>query len=125
MLNEHQRFGQTGEALAGALLEQKGYIILERNYKTKMGEIDIVARHENTLVFIEVKARKSSYFGNPKYAVNRKKQKKISMAALYYLKATNQSNAKARFDVVSILSESSAVNPQIEIVRNAFELAYG
>ena len=124
MINEQQKFGQTGEALAGTLLEQKGYIILERNYKTKMGEIDIIARHGDTLVFVEVKARTNSSFGNPKYAVNRKKQKKISMTALYYLKATNQSNAKARFDVVSILLESAA-NPKIEIVRNAFELAYG
>jgi len=124
MLNEQQKFGQTGESFAGFLLEKNGYTILERNFRTKMGEIDIIARDGNTIVFVEVKARRTNSFGNPKYSVNLKKQKKISMAALYYLKTTNQSNAKARFDVVSILSES-AENPQIEIVRNAFELVYG
>ncbi|QTA79751.1 UPF0102 [Desulfonema limicola] len=124
MLNEQQIFGQTGEALSCYLLEQNGYIILEKNFKTKMGEIDIIARDKNTIVFIEVKARRTGNFGNPKYAVNWKKKKKISMAALYYLKTTNQSNAKARFDVVSIISEPSK-KPQIEIIKNAFELAYG
>ena len=124
MLNKQQKFGRRGEAYAVFLLEQNSYIILERNFQTKFGEIDIIAKDGNTIVFIEVKARRTKNFGNPKYAVNKKKQKKISMAALYYLKTTNQTNVKARFDVVSIISESTA-NPQIEIIKNAFELAYG
>ena len=82
--------------------------------------IDIFAK--NTLVFIEVKARKSGRFGNPKWALTPKKQRKISMVALSYLKATKQSAARARFDVVAITSNQD--EPQIEIVKNAFELAY-
>ncbi|MBE9541560.1 MAG: YraN family protein, partial [Proteobacteria bacterium] len=74
------------------------------------------------LVFIEVKARKSSRFGRPELAVTPKKQRKISMTALYYLKSTKQSNAKARFDVVAI--NSAKERPSIKIIKNAFELAY-
>ena len=75
------------------------------------------------LVFVEVKARKTHGFGNPKWAVTNKKQRKISMVALYYLKATKQTHVKARFDVVAL--SLSKDNPQIEIIKNAFELAYG
>jgi len=87
-----------------------------------MGEIDIIAKDKETIVFVEVKARRSNDFGNPKWAVTPKKQRKISMVALYYLKATKQNDAKARFDVVAI--RLSHENPEIEIVKNAFELAY-
>ena len=71
---------------------------------------------------VEVKSRRSVHFGNPKQAVTLQKQKKISMVALYYLKTTNQSNAKARFDVVTVISNRD--KPQVEIIKNAFELAY-
>jgi putative endonuclease len=123
MQNNRQEFGRTGETLACRYLEENGYVILARNYRTKFGEIDIIARDMDTLVFIEVKSRRSNHFGNPKYAVNKSKQKKISMAALHYLKDTKQSNVRARFDVVSLVSISGEIC--IEIVRNAFELAWG
>ncbi len=123
MLNKRQRFGQESESIAARYLKKKGYKILEQNYRNKLGEIDIIARDKGTLVFVEVKARKSSRFGSPKWAVTSKKQRKISMVALYYLKATNQSRIKARFDVVAI--SSSKTNPRIEIIKNAFELAFG
>jgi putative endonuclease len=74
-------------------------------------------------VFVEVKARRSLGFGGPKWAVTPKKQRKISMVALYYLKTTRQSQAKARFDVVAI--RSLAEPPQVEIIQNAFDLLYG
>lgn len=122
MLNKDQQFGKTSEAIAAAYLERNGYRILVRNYRTKLGEIDLIARDGETLAFIEVKARRSSRYGNPKYAVNRWKQKKISMAALTYLKSTKQMGVKARFDVLAILSPTQP--PEIELIRNAFELAY-
>jgi putative endonuclease len=100
-----------------------GYRILEQNYRTVLGEIDIIARDRDTLVFVEVKARTSWRYGNPKSAVTPRKQRKISMVALHYLKSTAQSRVKARFDVVAIHSASAA--PQIELIKNAFELAYG
>ena len=103
-------------------LKKNGYRILEQNYRNKLGEIDIVAKHRGTLVFVEVKARKSAHYGSPKYAVTAAKRRKISMVALSYLKATKQSHVKARFDVVAVIAENE--NPRIDIIKNAFELAY-
>jgi len=102
MLNKRQQFGKDSESLAARHLQKNGYKILEQNYRNKLGEIDIIAKEKGTLVFVEVKARKTHVFGNPKWAVTPKKQRKISMVALYYLKATKQTHVKARFDVVSL-----------------------
>ena len=123
MLNKRQQFGKESESLAVGYLKKNGYKILEQNYCNKIGEIDIIAKEKGTLVFVEVKARKTHVFGNPKWAVTPKKQRKISMVALYYLKATKQTHVKARFDVVTLSSLTD--NPQIAIIKNAFELAYG
>ena len=122
MLNKQQQFGQTSETVAARFLKKRRYKILETNFRTRLGEIDIIAKDGDTIAFIEVKARTSDHFGNPKGAVTLQKQRKISMAALQYLKATEQSDAKARFDVVSISPRSDP--PAIEIIKNAFELAY-
>jgi putative endonuclease len=122
MLNKWQQFGRKSESIAADRLKKQGYSILELNYRTKLGEIDIIAKDKDTIVFVEVKARKSNSFGNPKFAVTYKKQKKISMVALYYLKSTKQSNSKARFDVVSIISGKGSLD--LEIIKNAFEFAY-
>jgi len=123
MLNLRQQYGAQSESLAARLLKQRGYRILETNYRTPLGEIDIIARDRDTIVFVEVKARRSLGFGGPKWAVTPKKQRKISMVALYYLKTTRQSQAKARFDVVAI--RSLVEPPQVEIIQNAFDLLYG
>ena len=87
-----------------------------------MGEIDIIARDGRVLAFIEVKARRTDEFGGPKWAVTSRKQRKISMVALKYLKETQQMGKKARFDVVAIRLLPS--DPDVEIIKNAFELAY-
>jgi putative endonuclease len=123
MQNQRQQYGRESESIAVRHLKKNGYKILEQNYRNKLGEIDIIAKDKDTLVFVEVKARRSAGYGSPKWAVTPKKQRKISMVALYYLKAARQPNAKARFDVVAICS--SCDNPEIEIIKNAFELAYG
>jgi putative endonuclease len=122
MRNWKQKFGEQGEALAVRRLKKAGYKIIETNYRTRLGEIDIIAKDKDTIVFVEVKSRRSVYFGNPKQAVTLQKQKKISMVALYYLKSTGQSTAKARFDVVTVVSNQDKT--QVEIIKNAFELAY-
>jgi putative endonuclease len=122
MRNWKQKFGEQGEALAVRRLRKSGYKIIETNYRTRLGEIDIIAKDKDTIVFVEVKSRRSVYFGNPKQAVTLQKQKKISMVALYYLKSTGQSTAKARFDVVTVVSNQDKT--QVEIIKNAFELAY-
>jgi len=123
MPDHRQQLGKSGESIAIKYLKKNGYRILEQNYRNEMGEIDIIAKDKGALVFIEVKARASYRFGDPKYAITPKKQRKISMVALQYLKVRRQEHAKARFDVVGIgLGEDP---PTIEIVRNAFDLAYG
>ncbi len=123
MPNKRQQYGKESESVAVRYLKKNGYKILEQNYRNKLGEIDIIAKDKKTLVFVEVKATRTDSFGNPKWAVTPKKQRKISMVALYYLKATKQNKVKARFDVVAI--SSSPDNPGVELIKNAFELAYG
>lgn len=123
MSDHRQQLGKSGESIAIKHLKKNGYRILEQNYRNEMGEIDIIAKDKDALVFIEVKARTTYRFGDPKYAITPKKQRKISMVALQYLKVHRQEHSKARFDVVGIgLGEDP---PAIEIVRNAFDLAYG
>ncbi len=122
MPSKQQQFGTKSEALAVKHLKKLGYKILERNFRTKLGEIDIIAKDRDAIVFVEVKARNSGYYGNAKWGVTSKKQMKISMVALQYLKDKDQSHAKARFDVVAINSRQAAVD--VEIIKNAFELAY-
>ena len=122
MINTRQKFGEQGESLAVWYLKKNGYKILEQNYRTNLGEIDIIAREKKTLVFVEVKSRRSTRYGSPKWAVTLKKQRTISMVALSYLKATKQTDVRGRFDVVAITSNQD--EPRIEILKNAFELAY-
>jgi putative endonuclease len=76
MLNKKQKLGEQGEAIAVGHLKKAGYKIIETNYRTKLGEIDIIAKDKDTIVFVEVKARSSVHFGSPKWAVTPKKQKK-------------------------------------------------
>jgi putative endonuclease len=122
MLNRQQQFGRKSEALAARHLKKNGYRILEQNYRTPAGEIDIIAQEGHSLVFVEVKARRTAAYGSPKRSVTPLKQKKISMAALHYLKTRKEAPLRARFDVVAITATGQT--EQIEIVKNAFELAY-
>ena len=122
MVNQQQKFGEKSENLAAWYLRENGYKIIEQNYRNQIGEIDIIAQDKKTIVFVEVKSRRSIRYGSPKWAVTPQKQRKISMVALYYLKTTKQIDSKARFDVVAITSNRDV--PQIEIVKNAFDLAY-
>ena len=123
MLNRQQQFGKKSERLAAEYLKLNGYRILDTNYRARQGEIDIIARDGGVLVFVEVKARSSRHFGSAKGAVTPAKQRKISMAALEYLKRTGQTDVRARFDVVAI--DTAAGKTDIEVVKNAFALAYG
>jgi putative endonuclease len=119
MFNANQQFGRQSEAMAAAYLKRQGYRILETNYKNQLGEIDIIAKDMGILAFVEVKARRSNRYGNPKYAITRKKQIRISRVALSYLKTLGQLDKRARFDVVVITGINGA---KIELVKNAFDL---
>jgi len=117
---ENLLLGKSGEELAAVLLRENGYKILARNFKTKISEIDIIARDKDTISFVEVKTRHSDKFGLPQEAISRPKQRQISKAALAYLKDNNLLNKKARFDVVSIILSEDG--PKIDLIKNAFEL---
>jgi len=118
----NKSLGSAGEELAATFLERHRYRILERNFRCKGGEIDIVARDGKTIVFIEVKTRKTGMYGPPQLAVTPFKQRQISKAALTWLAKTRQFDVSARFDVISIIVTGQ--EPQIEHITNAFDLAY-
>lgn len=94
--------GSRGEDLAAAFLERRGYEILERNHRCKTGEIDIVARDGSTLVFCEVKTRRTSRWGEPYEAVDFRKQARIRRLAALWLAERNPGASSVRFDVISI-----------------------
>jgi putative endonuclease len=120
MSKTHLEFARAGEREAVDFLKAQGYQIIARNYKTKFAEIDIIAKEKDTLAFVEVKARHTDAFGAPEAAVNKFKQGQISKAALLFLKENSLLEAKARFDIVSILYQDA--KPQIKLIKNAFEL---
>lgn len=117
------KFGKKGEVLAADFLQKQGYTIIQLNYRCNIGEIDIVAKDGETLVFVEVKARSGYRFGNPKEAISYAKRKRISKIAMFYLKKTGNTRVKARFDVVAIHPAENSEEPRVELIRNAFELA--
>ncbi len=121
MSDGRQHLGKTGETIASDFLEKNGYTILAKNYRRKFGEIDIIARERDYLVFIEVKTRATASHGHPLEAVTFKKQKQISKVAQCYLAENNLFDTAARFDVVSVtLTQNKQVN--VEVVSNAFDL---
>jgi uncharacterized protein (TIGR00252 family) len=113
-----RQLGNHGEDLAAAALKQQGYKILERNYVTPLGEIDLVARQGEMVVVVEVKTRKTTRFGSPQEAVSSTKQQRLRRLADYYLKDKRLSGATVRFDVVGIIMVDD--EPKVEIIRNAF-----
>jgi putative endonuclease len=111
--------GKDGEQIAVAYLRKKGYHIYETNFRCPLGEIDIIAREKDEIVFIEVKTRKSSQLGYPEEAVGAGKQKKLSQLALWYLQKKNLDAASARFDVIAITLQPG--ENEIKLIKNAFD----
>lgn len=109
--------GPKGEEIAVKHLKAKGFSILHRNYKTVLGEADIICKDGDTLVFVEVKARSSDAFGQPFEAVNHRKQEKLKKIALYYLKH-QQIESPVRFDIISIISRNG--KNEVEHIEEAF-----
>lgn len=114
------RLGRDGEDLAVQFLRRKGYHIVERNFKFGRGEIDIIARDGKTLVFVEVKSRRSGRFGPPEEAVGRRKQRQLARLALAYIQRERlYLRVDCRFDVVAVSYEDQT----IRLIRNAFQFA--
>jgi putative endonuclease len=118
--SRHLTVGRTGEELARRFLELRDFRILVCNYRTRLGEIDIIAEEGDTLVFIEVKTRTGTSHGHPLEAITAGKQRQLVRVALQYLSGETQERP-ARFDVISVMLGKDR-SPQIELVRSAFEL---
>ena len=115
MKQNNRQVGEMYEKKAAAYLVSLGYEIIEYNFRCRQGEIDIVAKDGECLVFCEVKYRKNLQKGSPEEAVSIQKKKRISRAALYYLHKYHLVNVECRFDVVSILDD------EMKLYKNAFD----
>jgi putative endonuclease len=113
--------GKIGEDLAAAQLESQGYRIVARNWRCRTGELDIVAEHHQTLVFVEVRSRKTSgRFGSAKESIDYRKQKKVRDTAQVYLYQHRQHQSPVRFDVMSVELNANHVLIRIEHIVSAF-----
>jgi putative endonuclease len=118
----HLRLGKRGENLACQFLRKSGYKILYRNFRGRTGgEIDVVCRDRDALVFIEVKTRTGEDFGRPFEAIDRNQRKRISRGGLAWLRLLDDPDILFRFDVVEVIIAEGA-EPRLELIRNAFSL---
>ena len=119
---QHLQLGTRGEKLASRLLRRNGYKILSRNFRGRTGgEIDLVCRDGDTLVFVEVKTRTREDFGRPLDSVDRDKRKRISLGGLAWLRLLGDPDILFRFDVVEVIITEGS-EPRIEHLQNAFSL---
>jgi putative endonuclease len=114
-------FGDRGERAAARYLRAKGYRILQTQMRNRFGEIDLIALDGETIVFVEVKTRAGDDHGEPFEAVNAEKQRRLTNAALAYLKRRRLLERRARFDVVSVVWPAGFQKPEIRHFENAFE----
>ena len=114
----NKKIGDRGEEIALQYLLHQGYSLVERNYRTRYGELDLILRHDDTLVFVEVKLRRGKNFGEPLEAVTERKQATIRAIAEQYLAEEEPEFEEARFDVVGILLRGASHG--IEHVQDAF-----
>ena len=117
----HIARGEQGESLADRAHEREGYAVLARRYRTRLGEIDIIARDGPCLVFVEVKARQHHRCGRPDEQITIRKQRKIVAFARVFLARTRVRAEACRFDVVSVSLDEG--RPRVEIIRNAFDVS--
>ena len=120
-MDKRQALGISGEDLACAELERRGYAVLERRYRTRFGEIDIIASDRGTIVFVEVKARMGEEFGGAAAAITGWKQRRIAQMAVDYLSRRRLQNCPCRFDVVTV--DFDAGLPRITVYASAFDTA--
>ena len=122
MPNENKQTGLWGEDIAVAYLRDKGYEILQRNFTRRVGEIDIIARDGKTVVFVEVKLRKGTYYGSPAEYVNAAKRRRLLLTAELWLQA-HPREFRSRFDVIEILAPQGQATQRLKInhIEDAYE----
>lgn len=116
-----REIGNVGERIACNFLANNGYKIIETNYRCRAGEIDIVARHKETLVFVEVRTKKSFYFGTPEESITPLKMEHLRAAAVHYEQNHPDLPPEWRIDVVAIQMNSSGHVCRVELIENAVE----
>ena len=119
---ERRRRGKIGEQAAARHLKKSGYKILVKNYRGRWGEIDLVCRHDDTLVFVEVKARGLNSWGTPAEAVTATKQRRIIRTAYEYLGELKTQDMPVRFDVVEVFLDANGEAMRCQTIPSAFEL---
>ena len=112
----HNEWGKWGEDTAAAYLEEKGYQIIERDWKSGHHDLDIVAKEDSTLVIVEVKTRRSRLFGDPEEAIDYKKRQSLQSAINHYVKS-HRANHDVRFDIISIIGMIGS-QPEIEHIKD-------
>jgi putative endonuclease len=122
MISPSQRFGRSAEKMAERWLQKKGYRILERNVRLGGGELDLIAQHHDTVVFIEVKGRRTEQFGGAPYAIDNRKKRQIIKLASWYLSRHGLSNQFCRFDVI-LVTGTDQESPKLTHVEQAFEVS--
>jgi len=119
--DDPKAFGDWGESQAGAFLKRKGWKVLRRNFRAEGGgEVDLVCRDGEVLAFVEVKTRRRRDFGDPRSAVNRKKQRLIIRGALEWLRLLDRPDLTFRFDIVEVVVEFGTTD--IRVIESAFHL---
>lgn len=120
-LAPHLRLGQTGEGVAKRHLKAQGLKFLTANFRTKRGEIDLVFRDRDCLVFVEVKSRSSEEWGRPADAIDKERRQRLTRAGLDYLRLLRNPPVKVRFDVVEVLFENGRLH-EVRHLCNAFPM---
>lgn len=116
---KRKELGMLGEKIAIEYLKKRGYAIRETNFRSRQGEIDIVAQDKNCLVFVEVRSRASHEFGSPEESITRSKQEKLTSSALSYLQTHRELPSLWRIDVVAIEMDSTGKVSRLELIQNA------
>ncbi|WP_039764488.1 MULTISPECIES: YraN family protein [unclassified Caldicellulosiruptor] len=115
-----RELGNSGEEKAVEFLKKMGYEILHRNFRCKLGEVDIIAKEGNTIVFVEVKTRRSLKFGYPSEAITMTKQRHLKRVAEYFVQRQKAKNCMYRFDVVEVYMNAKNEVLDINLIKNAF-----
>ncbi|HHT49407.1 MAG TPA: YraN family protein [Firmicutes bacterium] len=122
---ERRRLGNYGELLARGILKREGYLILQRKYYTRYGEIDLIARHGDQLVFIEVKTRISKAFGSGLEAITKRKRLHLIRAAFCYLQQHQYQDYPCRFDLITLNLDEQGKLIDYQLITNAFGVEGG
>ena len=117
---QKKELGHTGEAVAAKYYRQRGYLLLNHNYRTRMGELDLILYKDGGLVFAEVKTRTSAAKARPADSVDSRKQRRLISAAQFYLQHSPYADAPVRFDVVEVMPVDGGW--RVHCIQNAFQL---